>query len=65
MILPRSVHSIRGTNWAGSQAITEYLDHAMPVNGKTPADKAINRAVRTIDGSVVETKNRAFALLSV
>jgi phage/plasmid-like protein (TIGR03299 family) len=57
--------NIRGTRWAGYQSITEYLDHAMPVNGKTAADKAINRAVRSIDGSVIETKNRAFALLSV
>jgi len=39
--------------------------HAAPVNGKSAADKAVNRALRSIDGSVIETKNRAFALLSV
>lgn len=56
--------NIRGTRWAGYQAVTEYLDHAAPAHGKTPGDKAINRALRTIDGSVVATKERAFAALS-
>lgn len=32
--------AIRGTRWAGYQAITEYLDHAAPVAGKTSHDKA-------------------------
>jgi phage/plasmid-like protein (TIGR03299 family) len=57
--------NIRGTRWAGYQAVTEYLDHVAPVHGKTAGDKAINRALRSIDGSVVETKEKAFALLSV
>ncbi len=57
--------SIRGTRWAGYQAVTEYLDHAAPVHGKTAGDKVVNRALRSIDGSVVETKEKAFALLSV
>jgi phage/plasmid-like protein (TIGR03299 family) len=57
--------NIRGTNWAGHQAITEYLDQAAPVHGKTAGDKAINRALRSIDGSVVDIKEKAFALLSV
>jgi hypothetical protein len=56
---------IRGTRWAGYQAVTEYLDHAAPVHGKTVGDKAVNRALRSIDGSVVDTKEKAFALLSV
>ncbi|HEV7205669.1 MAG TPA: DUF932 domain-containing protein [Jatrophihabitans sp.] len=57
--------NIRGTRWAGYQAITEYLDHTAPVNGKTAGDKAVNRALRSIDGSVVDLKERAFALLAV
>ena len=56
---------IRGTRWTGYQAITEYLDHAAPVHGNTVGDKAVNRALRSIDGSVVDTNERAFALLSV
>ncbi|WP_375504825.1 DUF932 domain-containing protein [uncultured Jatrophihabitans sp.] len=55
---------IRGTRWAGYQAITEYLDHAAPVHGKTTSEKATNRALRSISGSVSDTKTRAFALLS-
>jgi hypothetical protein len=35
------------------------------VHGKTAADKAINRALRSIDGSVAETKEKAFSLLSI
>jgi phage/plasmid-like protein (TIGR03299 family) len=57
--------NIRGTRWAGYQAVTEYLDHAAPVHGKKTVDKAVNRALRAIDGSVVEVKERAFALLTV
>lgn len=56
--------NIRGTRWAGYQAITEYLDHAAPVAGKTSTDKAINRVLRSIDGNAVALKERAFALLS-
>lgn len=56
---------IRGTRWAAYQAVTEYLDHEAPVHGKTTVAKAMNRAVRSIDGAVVDTKQRAFALLSI
>ena len=57
--------NIRGTRWAGYQAITEYLDHSAPVYGKTLADKAVNRALRSIDGSTADTKEKAFSLLSI
>jgi hypothetical protein len=60
-----TIANIRGTRWAGYQAVTEYLDHAAPVHGRTADDKATNRALRSIDGSVVELKEKAFALLSV
>ncbi len=49
----------------GFPAITGFLDHAAPVHGKTPADMATNRALRSVDRSVAETKERAFALLSI
>lgn len=57
--------SIRYTRWAAYQTVTEYLDHVAPVNGKTAAAKAINRAVRSVDGNVVDVKQKAFALLKV
>jgi len=56
--------NIRGTRWAGYQAVTEYLDHVMPANGEGE-QKLINRAVRSVDGSVVKKKQEAFALLKV
>ena len=58
------VADVRGTRWAGYQAVTEYIDRAAPVHGKTVGDKAINRALRSIDGSVVEIKEKACAVLS-
>jgi phage/plasmid-like protein (TIGR03299 family) len=57
--------AIRGTRWGAYQAVTEYLDHASPVSGKTPQEKSYNRAVRSVDGAVVGLKERAFALLKV
>jgi len=53
--------SIRGTRWAGYQAITEYLDHFAPVAGGT--DTA--RAERVASGGTVTTvKTRAFEMLA-
>jgi len=53
--------SIRGTRWAGYQAITEYLDHFAPVAGGT--DTA--RAERVASGGTVTTvKARAFEMLA-
>lgn len=50
--------AIRGTKWAGYQAITEYVDHYAP--GKPEA-----RAARAVAGPTAELKTRAFDLLSV
>ncbi|MCI0689213.1 MAG: DUF932 domain-containing protein [Sporichthyaceae bacterium] len=51
---------IRGTRWAGLQAITEYLDHYSPA----PAVEA--RASRVILGrELAATKQRAYELLAV
>ena len=38
------IADIRGTRWAGYQAIAEYLDHAAPVHGKTVADTCPSRS---------------------
>ena len=52
--------AIRGTRWAGLQAITEYLDH------HTPAKNDDVRAHRVlISHSVAERKQRAYDLLAV
>ncbi|MEU4806425.1 DUF932 domain-containing protein [Actinosynnema sp. NPDC023587] len=51
---------IRGTRWAGLQAVTEYLDHHAPAT--TPAV----RAHRVLTGSTVtRRKQQAFDLLTV
>jgi phage/plasmid-like protein (TIGR03299 family) len=51
--------AIRGTRWAGFQAITEYLDHY------APAKTAELRANRAVAGPAAELKTRAFELLAV
>src|ERR1700712_4924822 len=55
--------TIRGTRWAGYQAITEYLDHYAPV-----ADKANPRTARAervaMGGNVTHLKTRAFDLIA-
>ena len=49
--------AIKGTRWAGYQAITEYLDHVQP------AKNPLVRANRVVTGKVPEIKIRAFDLL--
>jgi len=51
--------AIKGTRWAGYQAVTEYVDHF------APAKDATTRANRAVSGPVAELKARAFELLSV
>jgi len=51
--------AIKGTRWAGYQAITEYIDHF------APAKDATLRANRAVSGPFAELKSRAFELLSV
>ena len=53
--------NIRNTNWAGLQAVTEYLDHFAPVRGD---DKGVARAERVLVGSV-NARQTAFDLFSV
>ena len=52
-------HAIRGTRWAGLQAITEYLDH------HTPAKSDDVRAARVLTShALAERKQRAYDLLA-
>ncbi|HEY2673707.1 MAG TPA: DUF932 domain-containing protein [Rugosimonospora sp.] len=51
--------AVKGTHWAGYQAITEYLDHIAPAKD----DQA--RAHRAVSPAVVNLKNQAFDLLTV
>jgi phage/plasmid-like protein (TIGR03299 family) len=51
--------AIKGTRWAGYQAITEYVDHFQPA--KTPEV----RAARALSLKGTDLKTRAFELLSV
>ncbi len=50
--------AIKGTRWAGYQAITEYVDHF------APAKDASVRAARAIAGPGTDVKTRAFDLLT-
>jgi len=51
--------AIKGTRWAGYQAITEYLDHFAPAKSDTM------RATRALTGTGAELKSRAFELLAL
>ncbi len=53
--------NIRGTRWAGYQAITEYLDHFAPVQGGTDTARAERVAT---GGTVTTVKARAFEMLA-
>jgi phage/plasmid-like protein (TIGR03299 family) len=53
--------TIRGTRWAGYQAITEYLDHFAPVQGNS----ALARAERVASGGAsTALKTRAFETIA-
>lgn len=56
---------IRGTRWAGYQAVVEYLDHYIPVRGDDEAEAVLRRANRSLSTEVVAKKNDAFRLLRV
>lgn len=51
--------AIRGTRYAGYQAVTEYVDHY------APAKDDATRAARAVSANAVDIKTRAFELLSV
>ena len=54
--------AIRGTRWAGYQAVTEYVDHHAPVPAGRDAE--LVRAQRVVSGTVTDIKQRAFAQFS-
>ncbi|MFD7874159.1 DUF932 domain-containing protein [Streptomyces sp. NPDC059766] len=56
---------IRGTRWAGYNALTEYANHVAPVRGKTSAERADARAERVISGAANDLMEKAFALTAV
>ncbi|MFJ3714087.1 DUF932 domain-containing protein [Streptomyces sp. NPDC090053] len=56
---------IRGTRWAGYNAITEYANHFAPSRGRTAEEKTAARAERVISGSADALMERAFALTAV
>jgi hypothetical protein len=55
--------AIRGTRWAGYQAVTEYLDHYTPVGANRDTGKV--RAERAISDASTALKARTFDLLTV
>lgn len=55
--------NIRGTRWAGYQAITELVDHFAPV--KDTENAATVRAERALFGQAKAVKEKAFELLAV
>lgn len=55
--------SIRGTVWAGYNAITEYTNHLAPARGASPDLKRAARAERVISGTADDVMERAFNLM--
>lgn len=54
---------IRGTAWAGYQAVTEYLDHFVSVQGRDESQMQTYRAMTVATGTSDEMKSNAFRLL--
>jgi phage/plasmid-like protein (TIGR03299 family) len=55
---------IRGTVWSGYQAVTEYLDHYVSVQGKSPEQIEMHRAMQVASGLSDDRKAKAFQLLA-
>jgi phage/plasmid-like protein (TIGR03299 family) len=61
-----TVAPIAGTRWAAYNAVTEFLDHIVPVRGaRTSTDASTARALRTVTGAAGtgSLKAQAFRLL--
>jgi phage/plasmid-like protein (TIGR03299 family) len=56
---------IRGTNWAGYQAFTEYFDHFVNVPGSVGQAEVVARAENVVAGKYDAKKELAYKLLSV
>jgi phage/plasmid-like protein (TIGR03299 family) len=59
-----TITPIAGTRWAAYNAVTEYLDHVVPVRGaRTSTEASAARALRGVHGSTGSLKAQAFQLL--
>lgn len=57
--------AIRGTNWAGYNAVTEYVDHVQTFNRSTGIADPERRAAFALSADGIKTKEFAFKLLQV
>lgn len=58
-----TISEIKGTAWAGYQAVTEYIDHFIKVQGKNEEEIALHRAMAVASGVSDDRKAKAFQLL--
>ena len=55
-----TLENVRGTRWAGYNALTEYLDHYRPVKG----DDALGHAEGALEGPNVRAKDRVWKMFT-
>lgn len=60
-----TLEGIRGTRWAGYNALTEYLDHFRPVKGGDDKAKAVALAEGQVEGPNVRVKGKVWDLFAV
>lgn len=60
-----TAEEIRGTRWAGYQAVTEYFDWFTPVRSSDDEQEAIRRAAKTLSADVTADKAKAFSAFQV
>lgn len=62
----RTNHEIRGTQWAGYQSVTEYIDHYAPTqNTPWASDPEAARALSSLGKNATNLKERAFQLATM
>lgn len=59
-----TISNVRGTRWAGYQAITEYLDHFSTIPGAGPQEARVRRAEKIMSGEFNDLKQNAFRILA-
>lgn len=55
-----TLEGVRGTRWAGYNAVTEYLDHFRPVRG----EESVARAEGALDGPYVRQKAKLWSMFA-
>jgi phage/plasmid-like protein (TIGR03299 family) len=61
-----TMQNVKGTRWAGYQAVTEYVDHFSTIRGVEGEDLKDRRALRTLTSPLVaRIKEQAFDLCAV